>query len=164
MKKAVYPGSFDPITNGHLDIVERAVQLFDQVLVGVAVRAEKNPLFTVEERVRLAQESLASFPSVKVTSFNDLLVDFVRREQARTVIRGLRAVLDFDYEFQMVLTNRKIAPEIETVFFLPSEKYFYLSSTLVKEIARLGGPLACFVPEPVRAALHQRYAGCRPGS
>jgi pantetheine-phosphate adenylyltransferase len=160
LKQAVYPGSFDPITNGHLDIIHRAVKLFDKVIVGIASRAEKNPLFRLEERVELAQRVLVNCPNVEVTSFSDLLVEFARRSQAGTIIRGLRAVLDFDYEFQMVLTNRKIAPDIDTVFFLPSERYFYLSSSMVKEIAQLGGPVSCFVPEPVLEALRVRFPGC----
>ena len=161
MKCAVYPGSFDPITNGHLDIVERAVRLFDRVTLGVARREAKHPLFSVEERVALARQVTARFPNVEVAGFDNLLADFVRSAGAGTVIRGLRAVLDFDYEFQMVLTNRKIAPDIDTVFFLPSERYFYLSSSMVKEIASLGGPVSCFVPEPVLKALQTRFPGCR---
>lgn len=160
MKTAVYPGSFDPITNGHLDIVQRAVKLFDHVIVGVALREAKHPIFSLEERVALAKEVLAGYPNVEVTGFADLLVDFVRSRGACTIIRGLRAVLDFDYEFQMVLTNRKIAPDVDTVFFLPSEKYFYLSASTVKEIAGLGGPVSCFVPAPVLEALRAKFPGC----
>lgn len=160
MPIAVYPGSFDPITNGHLDIVERAVRLFDRVVVAVARRQEKQPLFSVEEREALVRQTLASFPTVTVTSFSDLLVDFAHRMNAGIVIRGLRAVLDFDYEFQMVLLNRKLSPELETIFLLPSERYFYLSSSMVKEIAALGGAVSCFVPPPVLAALKARYPSC----
>jgi pantetheine-phosphate adenylyltransferase len=161
MKTAVYPGSFDPITNGHLDIVVRASKVFDRVIVAVARRDEKRPAFPVRERVVLARRVLASYPNVTVTSFSDLLVDFALRSKANTIIRGLRAVIDFDYEFQMVLTNRKIAPDIDTVFFLPSERYVYLSSSTVKEIARLGGPVSCFVPKATMAALRRKFPGCR---
>jgi pantetheine-phosphate adenylyltransferase len=161
LKIAVYPGSFDPITNGHLDIVQRAVKLFDRVIIAVATREVKHPLFTVEERADLVRKVTSGFPNVQVASFETLLVDFVRSVEAATVIRGLRAVLDFDYEFQMVLTNRKIAPDIDTVFFLPSEKYFYLSSSMVKEIAGLGGPVSCFVPGAVLDALKGKFPGCR---
>ena len=160
MKIAVYPGSFDPITYGHLDIVQRAVRLFDKVVVAVALREEKHPLFSVEEREVLARKVLAQFPNIEVTNFSDLLVDFARRVKADTVIRGLRAVLDFDYEFQMVLTNRKIAPDVDTVFLLPSEKYFYLSSSMVKEIASLGGPVSCFVPPAALEALKSKFPAC----
>ncbi len=156
MRVAVYPGSFDPITLGHLDIIERAVTLFDEVIVAVARREEKNPLFSWEERVALAKQATAGMKGVRVEGFDGLLVDFVRRQGARTVIRGLRAVMDFDYEFQMALTNRKLAPEVETVFFVPSEKYFYLSSSLVRELARAGGELSCFAPAVVVAALKQK--------
>ena len=161
MKIAVYPGSFDPITNGHLDIVERAVKLFDRVILAVARREAKRPLFTPDERAALAREVTAGFPNVEVARFDNLLVDFVRERGAGTVIRGLRAVLDFDYEFQMVLTNRKIAPDVDTVFFLPSERYFYLSSSMVKEIASLGGPVSCFVAKPVLEALRTKFPNCR---
>lgn len=161
MKTAVYPGSFDPITNGHLDIIERAVRLFDKVIVAVARREEKRPLFSVTEREQLVRQVVTCFPNVEVTSFSDLLVDFARRMNADIVIRGLRAVLDFDYEFQMVLLNRKLAPTVDTVFLLPSEKYFYLSSSMVKEIAALGGAVSCFVPPAVLAALKSRYPVCQ---
>ena len=154
---AVYPGSFDPITLGHLDVIKRATHLFDKVVVAVASRQEKHPLFTWRDRVRLAREVTAGMPGVEVREFDRLLVDFVRREQARAIIRGMRAVMDFDYEFQMALTNRKLSPEVETIFFVPSERYFYLSSSLVRELAAKGGELGCFVPEPVVRALRQRF-------
>jgi pantetheine-phosphate adenylyltransferase len=136
---AIYPGSFDPITLGHLDVVRRAARLFDKVVVGVASRQEKHPLFSWIERIRL-------------------LVEFARQQQAQAIIRGMRAVMDFDYEFQMALTNRKLSPAVETVFFVPSERYFYLSSSLVRELAAKGGELSCFVPEPVVKALRRKLA------
>lgn len=157
MKRAVYPGSFDPITLGHLDIVERASKLFDEVIVAVAKREEKNPLFSWEERIELARQATAGLERVKVEGFDGLLVDFVRNRNACAIIRGLRAVMDFDYEFQMALTNRKLAGELETVFFLPSEKYFYLSSSLVRELARAGGELSCFAPPAAVAALKRKF-------
>ncbi len=157
MKRAVYPGSFDPITLGHLDVINRATRLFDEVIVGVAKREEKNPLFSWEERIELTRLVTVDIPSVKVKGFDGLLVSFVRTMGACAVIRGLRAVMDFDYEFQMALTNRKLTGELETVFFVPSEKFFYLSSSLVREVARAGGELSCFTPEPVVAALRRKF-------
>ncbi len=153
---AIYPGSFDPITLGHLDVVKRAAHLFDKVVVGVASRQEKHPLFSWAERVRLAGEVVKGMDGVKVQGFDCLLVDFAQRERAQAIIRGMRAVMDFDYEFQMALTNRKLAPAVETIFFVPSERYFYLSSSLVRELAAKGGELSCFVPEPVMRALRRR--------
>ncbi len=157
MKRAVYPGSFDPITLGHLDIVERASRLFDEVIVAVARREEKNPLFSWEERIELARQATTGMERVRVEGFDGLLVDFVRSRDACAIIRGLRAVMDFDYEFQMTLTNRKLASELETVFFLPSEKYFYLSSSLVRELARARGELSCFAPPVVVEALKRKF-------
>ena len=153
---AVYPGSFDPITLGHLDVVKRAAHLFDQVIVGVASRQEKHPLFSWAERIRLAKEVVKGMDGVEVQGFDCLLVEFAQQVHAQAIIRGMRAVMDFDYEFQMALTNRKLAPAVETVFFVPSERYFYLSSSLVRELAAKGGELNCFVPEPVMRALRQR--------
>ncbi len=158
MKIAVYPGSFDPITNGHIDIVRRASKLFDKIIVAVARREQKKPIFSLEERVNLAKKALANQKNVEVIGFSNLLIDFVREQKACTIIRGIRAVVDFDYEFQMVVTNRKLAPEIETIFFMPSAKYFYLSASLVKEIAALGGKISCFVPKPVAQALKRKFA------
>ncbi|MFO7675792.1 MAG: pantetheine-phosphate adenylyltransferase [bacterium] len=160
IKTAVYPGSFDPITRGHMDVVLRAANLFDRVIVAVARRREKNPMFSYRERVALARTVLEGAPGVEVMGFGNLLVDFVEKQGACAVIRGMRAVMDFDYEFQMALTNRKLAPRVETVFFVPSERYFYLSSSLVRELARMGGKLDCFVPEPVERALRLKR---RPG-
>jgi pantetheine-phosphate adenylyltransferase len=156
-KVAVYPGSFDPITLGHLDVIKRASHLFDRVIVAVGRGREKDPLFTLEERVELVKQVAADIPDVEVESFDRLLVDFVRERKACAVIRGMRAVMDFDYEFQMALTNRKLAPDVESVFFVPSEKFFYLSSSLVRELASMGGSLTCFVPEPVEKALRARF-------
>jgi len=153
---AVYPGSFDPITFGHLDVIKRATRLFEEVVVGVASRQEKHPLFSWPERVRLAKKVVEGMPGVKVQAFDSLLVDLAKQAGACAVIRGMRAVMDFDYEFQMALTNRKLAPEVETVFFLPSEKYFYLSSSLVRELASKGGDLKCFVPDAVIKAFRRR--------
>ena len=157
MRTAIYPGSFDPLTNGHLDVIRRAANLFDRVVVAVARREEKHPLFAWKERVRLARQATEGLANVEVQGFDTLLVDLVRETGATAVVRGMRAVMDFDYEFQMALTNRKLAPEFETVFFLPSEKYFYLSSSLVRELASRRGEVGCFVPEPVARALRARF-------
>jgi pantetheine-phosphate adenylyltransferase len=160
MKIAVYPGSFDPITNGHIDIVKRAAKMFDKVIVAVAKRETKKPIFTLEERVVLAKKALVNLKNVEVVGFHNLLIDFVQEKKACIIIRGIRAVVDFDYEFQMVVTNRKLAPDIETIFFMPSAKYFYLSASLVKEIAGLGGKISCFVPKPVIQALNKKFGKC----
>ncbi|MEO0079129.1 MAG: pantetheine-phosphate adenylyltransferase [candidate division WOR-3 bacterium] len=157
MKIAVYPGSFDPITLGHLDVVERATRLFDEVVVAVAERQEKHPIFSWQERIELVKAATKGMARVRVAGFDTLLVDFVRSQGASAVIRGLRAVMDFDYEFQMALTNRKLAPDVETVFFVPSERFFYLSASLVRELASKGGELRCFVPEVVERALRQKW-------
>jgi pantetheine-phosphate adenylyltransferase len=156
MKIAVYPGSFDPITLGHLDVIERASRLFDEVIVAVAKREEKGPLFSWEERVELARAATQGMKGVRVEGFDGLLVNFVRARGAKAVIRGLRAVMDFDYEFQMALTNRKLAPELETIFFVPSERFFYLSSSLVRELARAGAEVSCFAPKTVVEALKKK--------
>jgi pantetheine-phosphate adenylyltransferase len=160
MKIAVYPGSFDPITNGHIDIVKRAAKMFDKIIVAVAKRETKKPIFTLEERVALAKKALVDLKNVEVVGFNNLLIDFVQEKKACIIIRGIRAVVDFDYEFQMVVTNRKLAPDIETIFFMPSAKYFYLSASLVKEIAGLGGKISCFVPKPVVQVLKKKFGKC----
>jgi pantetheine-phosphate adenylyltransferase len=158
---AVYPGSFDPIHNGHLDIIERCRPLFDEVLVAVLHNETKSPLFTVDERVEMIRERLARWPDCRVESFTGLLVDFMERVGARAVVRGLRAVSDFEYEFQMALMNRRLNPRVETVFMMPREDYSYLSSRLVKEVYALGGDLAGLVPEPVLERLRERL---RPGA
>lgn len=153
---AVYPGSFDPIHNGHLDIIERCAKIFDGVLVAVLKNEEKRPLFSVEERVEIIREMVEGRPAVRVESFSGLLVDFMDRVGARAVVRGLRAVSDFEYEFQMALMNRRLNPRVETVFMMPREDYSYLSSRLVKEVYALGGDLSGLVPGPVLERLRPR--------
>ena len=151
---AVYPGSFDPVHNGHLDIIQRCRPLFDEVVVAVLHNEGKKPLFSVEERIESIREMVDA--DVRVESFSGLLVDFMDRVGARAVVRGLRAVSDFEYEFQMALMNRRLNPRVETVFMMPKEDYIYLSSRLVKEVFSFGGDLAGLVPEPVIARLRQR--------
>ena len=158
MRRAIYPGSFDPITNGHLDVIQRAARLFDEVIVAVAFNEQKRSLFHVDERVALLRETTAGIANVQVSRFDGLLVDFARSQGASAVVRGLRAVSDFEFEFQMALMNRKLEPEIETIFMMPAEKYTYLSSRIVKEIGRLGGNVDVFVPVSVAAALRQKFA------
>ena len=158
MRRAVYPGSFDPVTYGHLDVIERAARLFDEVLVAVAVNHAKTGLFSFEERVALLREALAAYPNVKVTRFDGLLVEFARTSGACVIIRGLRAVSDFEFEFQMALMNRKLEARIETMFLMPKEEYTYLSSRIVKEIAGLGGAVSAFVPPNVEVALRTAFA------
>ena len=152
----IYPGTFDPITNGHADIVGRAARLFDHVIVAIAVNAPKAPCFTLEERVALAQTVLKDLANVSVRGFDDLLVHFAQRQGANVLLRGLRAVADFEHEFQLASMNRRLAPQIETVFLTPDEKYSYLSSSLVREIASLGGDVSPFVHYTVQAALRRR--------
>ena len=159
MRRAIYPGSFDPITNGHLDVVERAGKLFDEVVVAVAHNIEKEPLFTLEERLDLLRQTLGKQTRVRIGQFGGLLVDFAVAEQASAVIRGLRAVSDFEFEFQMALMNRKLQAVVETIFLMPKEEYTYLSSRLVKEIARLGGDVSKFVPAVVAKALTSKFSG-----
>jgi pantetheine-phosphate adenylyltransferase len=150
---ALYPGSFDPITNGHLDVIERAARLFDHVLVAVADNNSKNALFSTEDRVSLIRQSVTSLPNVQVTSFKGLLVDFAAASGARVVVRGLRAVTDFEYEFQMALMNKTLRPDLETIFLASREVFTYVSSRVIKEVARLGGDVTRMVPAPVAAAL-----------
>jgi pantetheine-phosphate adenylyltransferase len=156
MKIAIYPGTFDPVTNGHLDILERALKLFDRVIITVARNTTKNPFFTEEERIMLLRQVTKRYKNVEVDSFRGLLVDYVRQKKAIAVVRGLRAMTDFEYELQMALMNRKLDEKMETVFLMPTEKYTYLSSNVVREIARLGGDVNKFVPPIVLKALRQK--------
>lgn len=156
MTTAIVPGSFDPITNGHLDIIERATRLFDRIIVAVAVNPSKSPLFTIPERMEMVREVCAHLPNVAVDTFDGLLVDYAARQGARAIIRGLRAISDFEYELQMALTNRRLGPGIETVFMMPGSEYVYLSSSIVKDIARLGGSVEGLVPNSVRQRLRAR--------
>jgi pantetheine-phosphate adenylyltransferase len=158
MKRAVYPGSFDPITNGHLDVIERARKLFDEVTVAVAHNDEKQALFTLQERLDLLHATVGQIDHVRIAQFDGLLVEFAAAQEANAVIRGLRAVSDFEFEFQMALMNRKLNGNVETIFLMPKEEYTYLSSRLVKEIARLGGDVSKFVPQVVAKALRQKFA------
>jgi len=158
MRIAVYPGSFDPVTNGHLDVVARAARLFDEVIVAVARNEAKTSLFSEAERVALIEASLPDHGVIRVTHFSGLLVDYARECGACAVVRGLRAISDFEFEFQMALMNRKLEPAIETIFLMPREDYSYLSSRMVKEVARLHGDIRSFVPEASREALEQRFA------
>jgi pantetheine-phosphate adenylyltransferase len=159
-RRIIYPGTFDPITNGHIDLIGRAVQLFDEVVLAVAADSTKKPLFTLEERKSLAEQALVQFgKKVRVTSFEGLLIDYVLKEKSRAILRGLRAVSDFEFEFQMALMNRKLNDSIETLFLMPRGAYTYLSSTIIKEIGRLGGDTSAFVPPMVRTALHGKYHG-----
>lgn len=155
-RRALYPGSFDPLTYGHLDLIERARQLFDEVYVAVAVNYEKNPLFTIEERLAFLKRAIGKKPGVFVEAFEGLIVDYARINGISIMLRGLRATSDFDYEFQMALTNRRLAQDIDTIFLMPSEKYFYLSSRLIKEISKWGGDVSHFVPSFVSQALKDR--------
>ena len=153
MRTAIYPGSFDPLTNGHLDVVQRAAKLFDRVIVAVAKNEGKHPLFTLEERVALVKSSVKKMPNVTVDAFDGLLVNYVVSKKARAIVRGLRAISDFEFEFQLALMNRKLNENVETIFMMPKDTYTFLSSRIVKEIARLGGDVRPFVPTPVQAAL-----------
>ena len=156
MRVAVYPGSFDPLTNGHLDIIRRSMRLFDRVLVSVLENEGKSPLFTVAERKELIQRCVADIPGVEVHSFSGLLVDFMRRKGANVVVRGIRAISDYEYELQMALMNRELNHEVETIFMLPAVEYTYVSSRLIKEVFRLGGNVAHLVPPVVLDSLKAR--------
>jgi pantetheine-phosphate adenylyltransferase len=153
IRRAIYPGSFDPVTNGHLDVIDRARKLFDEVIVGVAHNDQKHPLFSLEERLGLLKSALGRIKNVEIAPLNGLLVNFAVARKATAVIRGLRAISDFEFEFQMALMNRKLEAKVETIFLMPKEEYTYLSSRIVKEIARLGGDVTSFVPTAVAKAL-----------
>jgi pantetheine-phosphate adenylyltransferase len=156
MRRAIYPGSFDPVTNGHLDVIERARKLFDEVIVAVAHNDQKRPLFTIEERMQLLRTALETSDRVQVAKLEGLLVQFALEQNATAVVRGLRAVSDFEFEFQMALMNRKLEGSVETIFLMPKEEYTYLSSRIVKEIARLGGDIGKFVPPHVVEAFARK--------
>jgi len=150
---AIYPGTFDPITHGHSDLIQRAARLFDHVIVAIAANPTKKPFFPLEKRVALAQAVLANLPNVEVSGFDSLLVDYANERNAQVIVRGLRAVSDFEHEFQLASMNRRLAPKVETLFLTPAEQYAYISSSLVREIAALGGDVSAFVHEQVRKAL-----------
>ncbi|WP_419419527.1 pantetheine-phosphate adenylyltransferase [Legionella sp. D16C41] len=155
-QRAIYPGTFDPITNGHIDIIKRAAQIFPEIIVGVASNETKNPFFPVETRIELTKQALEPIPGVKVVGFDTLLIDFVKQQQGNIILRGLRAVNDFEYEFQLAGMNRKLCADIETIFLTPSEDLMFISSTLVREIARLKGDVSQFVPLGVIEALREK--------
>jgi len=157
-KRAIYPGTFDPITNGHIDVINRSLKIFDEVIIAVAPSRKKTPLFNIDERIKLIQASVKDIKGAKVEKFDTLLVNYVKEKGSFVIIRGLRAVSDFEYELQMALMNRKLDPEIETVFLMPNQEYTFLSSTLVKEIAAFGGCLRGLVPPPVEKALKGKYS------
>lgn len=161
MRKVVYPGSFDPLTNGHLDVIRRAAKLCDQVVVAIAASETKNPLFTLAERKQLAARSVSGMANVRVDTFTGLLVDYVEKQSACAIVRGLRAVSDFEFEFQLALMNRKLNERVETIFMMPKDTYTFLSSRIVKEIAQLGGDVSSFVPPHVQRALTAKLAKLR---
>ena len=158
MKNIIYPGTFDPITNGHLDIAERASSLFDEVMIVIANNPRKNSLFTIDERIDLIDQSTEHLKNVHASTTESLIVNFARENNSVSLIRGLRSISDFEYEFQMALMNRSLAPEISTLFMMPDEKYMHLNSTVVKEIAALGGDISTYVPEVVNAALKSKLS------
>jgi pantetheine-phosphate adenylyltransferase len=155
---AVYPGSFDPLTNGHVDIISRGARIFDRIIVAILINAEKSPLFTTSERLEIARGVFTDQPNVEVDTFDGLLVDYVARRRAQVIVRGLRAVSDFELEFQMALMNQRLAPALDTVFMMPAEQYTYISSRLIKEVFALGGRVNGLVPELVEARLREKLA------
>jgi pantetheine-phosphate adenylyltransferase len=159
---AVYPGSFDPLTNGHVDIITRGARLFDRIIVAILINAEKAPLFTMTERVDIAREVFKELPNVEVDTFDGLLVDYVERRRAQVIVRGLRAVSDFEFEFQMALMNQRLNGKIETIFMMPAEQYTYTSSRLIKEVFRLGGRVQGLVPDMVEERLRRKLAPRAP--
>jgi len=154
---AVYPGSFDPVTNGHLDLIERGSKIFSRLFVAVLRNQDKDPMFEIEERLEMLRQTTSAWPNVEVDSCHGLLADYARRKEARVILRGIRAVSDYEYELQMALMNRKLAPQVETVFMLPAEAYSFLSSRLVREVARLGGSLRGLVPPSVEERLKNKF-------
>ena len=155
---AVYPGSFDPLTNGHVDIITRGARLFDRIIVAILVNAEKSPLFTIDERVEISRTVFSDLPNVEVDTFDGLLVEYMERRKAAVVVRGLRAISDFEFEFQMALMNRRLNATIQTIFMMPAEQYTYISSRLIKEVFSLGGRVHGLVPDMVEARLRQKAA------
>jgi len=157
MKTVIYAGTFDPLTRGHLDLIERASRIFDHLIVAIAANSRKEAVFTIEERVAMAKECVTGFSNVEIESFNGLLVDYAHSKKVHVVLRGLRAFSDFEFEFEMALTNRKLAPDIETLFLMPKQDYSYVSSSTVREVALYGGDTRDFVAEPVQKALEHKF-------
>ena len=149
MNIAIYPGSFDPVTNGHLDIIERTASTFDKVIVAILINSSKTPTFSIEEKIDMLKKATAHIPNVEIEFFDGLLVDFVRKKEAKVIVKGLRAISDFEYEFQMAMLNKSVAPDIETLFMMTNNKYSYLSSSIVKELGRLGANISEYVPEAI---------------
>ncbi len=157
MTRALYPGSFDPVTLGHISVIKRAADTFDELIVAILKNDSKNPLFTTEERVQMIEEVVSDIPNIKVMSFNGLLVDFAKTNNVKTIVRGLRAITDFEYELQMAQSNKTLEPTIDTVFFTTDVEYSYLSSSGVKEIAKFGGDISKFVPEQIVDRIYKKY-------
>jgi pantetheine-phosphate adenylyltransferase len=154
---ALYPGTFDPVTNGHIDILNRSAELFDKIIVTVAINTAKTPLFSIDERLEFLQESLRDIPNIEVASFDGLVVDFAREKGAIAILRGLRAISDFEYEFQMALMNHKLDPEVRTIFMMPNEKYTYLNSSIIRSLSQFSADISEFVPECVQRALIKKF-------